>query len=436
MKKNISVWGMHCSSCELILEKEISQLKWVEVQKINHKNGKIELEIQNEEQLSEVQKIIEENGFTLWWHILKKRLDFQDIMIRIIVTFALLIWFYLFHLFDIYRFLPDTQNMSFSGAFLVWVIASLSSCLVITGGIIIGFSRYFDASSRMVSHVWVQSLFQLWRLAWFFIFGGILGYLGSIVELNLWFTGVLTFLVGGILLYMGLYILGLVPNISRFGLTLPKSIVSKLEASSHPLVAPFVGAGTFFLPCWFTQSLQLLAISTGDFLSWALIMFFFALGTFPVLFSVWLGSSYFKGKKFPLLNMVIWIIVVVFGLITLVNSYNLLWVWWTRNTQETWIEIQENKNISFETIRVSHNGWSTVPGEIELEQWGNYKIIITPEKNGIWCMTTQVIPKLSRNVSYVQAGVPIIYEIENAKKWTYPIVCASMGMSQWVIVVK
>lgn len=44
-----------------------------------------------------------------------------------------------------------------------------------------------------------------------------------------------------------------------------------------------VGGATFFLPCGFTQSMQLYTLTTGSFSTGALTMFCFALGTFPVL---------------------------------------------------------------------------------------------------------------------------------------------------------
>ncbi len=88
-----------------------------------------------------------------------------------------------------------------------------------------------------------------------------------------------------------------------------------------------------------------------------------------------------------------------------------------------------------ETINVWHDGWSTTPNTINLKAWWNYKIIITPTSDWKWCMSTQAIPTLSKKSSYVKKWVPIEYEIYNAKVWTHNIVCTSMWMKQWKIVV-
>ena len=46
-----------------------------------------------------------------------------------------------------------------------------------------------------------------------------------------------------------------------------------------------------FLPCGFTQSMQIYALSTGSFATASIIMFAFALGTLPVLALLSFSSS-------------------------------------------------------------------------------------------------------------------------------------------------
>jgi hypothetical protein len=59
---------------------------------------------------------------------------------------------------------------------------------------------------------------------------------------------------------------------------------------------PFVlGALTFFLPCGFTQSMQLYALTTGSFWQGGVTMLVFALGTLPALLGVGVVASFAKG---------------------------------------------------------------------------------------------------------------------------------------------
>lgn len=79
-----------------------------------------------------------------------------------------------------------------------------------------------------------------------------------------------------------------------------------------------IGAGTFFLPCGFTQSMQIASLSSGSFMGGVLIMLFFALGTFPVLALLSFGSvSFAQSHHAPLFMKSIGIVVIGFGLLTL-----------------------------------------------------------------------------------------------------------------------
>jgi uncharacterized protein len=77
-------------------------------------------------------------------------------------------------------------------------------------------------------------------------------------------TSIVTIIVGIIVVRMGLHILKIVPSISSFGVHLPKKRTEKILTTKNPLFAPIVGALTFFLPCGFTLSMQLVAITSGN----------------------------------------------------------------------------------------------------------------------------------------------------------------------------
>ena len=57
-----------------------------------------------------------------------------------------------------------------------------------------------------------------------------------------------------------------------------------------------LGAATFFLPCGFTQALQLYVLSQASFTAGALTMLAFALGTLPALLSLSAISSLARGS--------------------------------------------------------------------------------------------------------------------------------------------
>jgi sulfite exporter TauE/SafE len=84
----------------------------------------------------------------------------------------------------------------------------------------------------------------------------------------------------------------------------------------HATWAPvLIGIGTFFLPCGFTQAMQIAALSSGSFISGFLIMSAFALGTLPVLALLSFSSVSFAHSKYaPLFFKSAGIVVIGLGL--------------------------------------------------------------------------------------------------------------------------
>ena len=445
MKEIIHISGMHCVSCEILLEKELKKINWVELIMLSHKKWIMEITYEKKEDYDKVVKAIEKNNFKVVIEP-KKENKTSNILSNIIAILVIIILLIFSQLFDLYKYVPDTNTLSYSGAFLVWIIASISTCLAITWWIIIGFSKYIDSTHTSLWHVKVQLWFQIWRILWFFLLWGLLWLTGQLISISFSFTAILSFSIWILLLYMWLNIMWILPSLSKFWVHMPKSFTSKIECLWKTQYAPIVWALTFFLPCWFTQTIQLLAISSGSFWVWWLVMFFFALWTFPALFSVGLGSSYFNDKKLPILNNIIASILIFFWIITISNSSNLL-SFYSPSSNNTNIVKQEvvtkqevvkkqKKDNLVEIVRVWHDWWNTDPREVILEKWKNYKVIVTPDSNGKGCMSTQLIPKLKSKVSYVRKWQDIVYEFNNAMSWTYEIVCGSMWMLQGRIIIK
>lgn len=438
MKKIINISGMHCVSCEMLLEKELKKIDSVKLLMVSHKKWLMEIEYENESDYKKVINIIEKNWYKVWdiwkwenfvWKILSNIIILLIVLILVIYTKA----------FDLYKFIPNIDTISYSWAFFVWIIASLSTCLAIVWWLIISFSKYVDSKNGNNWHLKVQLWFQIWRILWFTFLWWILWLTWKVIGISFWFSWIFTFVVWILFFYLGLNILWILPSISSLWIHMPKWLVSKIESIKQPKYAPIVWALTFFLPCGFTQTMQLLAISSGSFVSWAMIMLLFALWTFPVLFSLWMSTSYFKEKNFSIFNKIVAIILIFFSITTITNSYNLLSYYIPQSNNSVITQNEENKdslNSQAEVINLWHDWYNTDPENIVLEKWKNYKIVITPESDGKWCMSTQLIPKLKTDISYVRKWEQIVYDINNAQAGTYEIVCGSMWMLQWKIIIK
>ena len=226
-------------------------------------------------------------------------------------------------LFDWITF--DKDELSIGLAFLVGVVASISTCLAVVGAVVISFAAKYQTKGNFYqSNIKPHLLFHLGRLISFFFLGGLLGVIGGWFELSGTVMGWFTIIIGIILIWLGLNIVGLLPPITKCGIRMPRKTMKvwdRLQSSHHPLTPIIIGAFTFFLPCGFTQSMQLFAVSTGSFFSGAMIMVLFALGTAPVLLGLGFATSKFSHMKATLFKLIIGMVVIGFALSTLLSGF-------------------------------------------------------------------------------------------------------------------
>lgn len=437
MKKTLYVEGIHCASCEILLTKELNDIKWIKVLSVSYKTWKIVFDWKDKTLNKKAFEIIKKSGYNI-----KDKIDVIKKEGKDKINWFLILWIlfvsWLIMLFlsqlNVYQYLPNTDEISIGIALLMWLIASISTCLAVTGSVVLWFWKYIDDSKRMLWHLRVQWSFHIWRILWFFFLWWVLWLIGQVFKLSFWANAVVTIIIGLVLAYMWLHMLEVLPSITKLWFHMPKKLSKGVFNIKNPVFAPIVWALTFFLPCWFTQSMQLVAIWSGDFWQGGFVMAMFAIWTMPVLLVIWLGWSYISWNKFKILNQFVWALILFFWLFSISNGWTLIWNNSSRN-------LDFDKDVmasqaTYENIEVGHNGWSLEPKQVELDYGKNYKLVIIPNSNGIGCMSTMIIPKVSRDVHRIIKGQPIIYELVWLKKWKYPVVCASMGMYQWELIVK
>jgi sulfite exporter TauE/SafE len=143
-------------------------------------------------------------------------------------------------------------------------------------------------------------------------------------------TFALDFIVGLVMLVMGINLLGIFSFTKRLQPVMPEFISRHalgIRRFNHIFTPVLLGAATFFLPCGFTQSMQIYALSTGDFFRGGLSMLSFALGTLPVLFLMSFSSFAVENKKrLGIFFKTVGIIVIFFALFNIINSLALVGV--------------------------------------------------------------------------------------------------------------
>jgi sulfite exporter TauE/SafE len=222
----------------------------------------------------------------------------------------------------------DATGKGLFAVFGVGLVAAFSSCTAVISGLILGMSsrqavQHPNASfgKRMQPH----TLFNVGRLVGFAGFGAMVGALGSVFELSSLANGILVLAIAVLMIGVGIDLLRIFP--AGFGLRVPKKFSQAIHRLSerNDMIAPMMlGALTFFLPCGFTQSMQLYALSTGSTVQAAMIMAAFALGTTPALLGFGAMASALRGLVLKRFTFAIGAVVVALGMANISNGATLL----------------------------------------------------------------------------------------------------------------
>jgi sulfite exporter TauE/SafE len=415
------------------LESELKKEALISDARVDSRTGLAEISFNDSSDDTLIKTVVERAGYYLGEEENNSNKEglAKKILSSALFLFLAAIFAFIFSRLGLDRFLPmDKEGISVIAAFATGVAASLSTCLALTGGLIIGLSAATSktqGTETRTNPVRTQLSFQLGRLVSFFVLGGLLGLLGQAVSFSPPVLAGLSALFAIIMLYLGLYIMGLVPDISRFGLRLPRSLQNSIDSytkKNNGTMPALLGALTFFLPCGFTQSMQLLAVASGSFLIGGLIMLVFALGTFPILFAVGLGSSLSEGLKAPYVKRFIGALVVVLSLFSANSALVLAGAPLNLKSNDKQTVDMAQKNDDVQVVRMDIDS-NFVQDEFRVTvgvpvRWEINAIHLTG------CSNEVIIPRLGLSSDKLKPGINIL-EFTPTETGTLPFSCW-MGM--------
>ncbi|MEK6899616.1 MAG: sulfite exporter TauE/SafE family protein, partial [Nanoarchaeota archaeon] len=228
------------------------------------------------------------------------------------------------------KYLGVTDNMGYGFIFILGLVAAMSTCLAVAGGLLLSVSAKFNERNPNASS-WQKFkphiFFNVGRVLSYTILGGAIGALGSVLTLSSGASGIITIIASILMIIMGLQLLGIFPWLNKLQIKMPKFLAHKVydaESGNSSKIAPFLfGASTFFLPCGFTQALQLYVLGKGSFLTGALTMLAFSIGTLPSLMSIGAFSSFTKGNIQRYFTTFAAVLVIILGAVNLAPGFNL-----------------------------------------------------------------------------------------------------------------
>ena len=172
------------------------------------------------------------------------------------------------------------------------------------------------------------NLFLFSKIVAYTLYGAALGALGSIFSLTPAMRGYLQIFIAIFMIGNALRLLNVHPIFRYFNIEPPASLrrwIRQKSKNQDAWFSPvFLGALTILIPCGITQAMLALAISTGDPLQGAMIMFAFTLGASPVFFTL----TYLMTRLGTLMEKYflrfVALVLFIFALISLDSGLNLI----------------------------------------------------------------------------------------------------------------
>ncbi|MBI2459569.1 MAG: sulfite exporter TauE/SafE family protein [Parcubacteria group bacterium] len=437
----IPIKGMHCKSCEILVEEQLKAVKGVKKAVVNHRRDLAEIYYHDKSPDPEaIKTAIEKAGYSLgkeetkgWFS--KNKADYRELGVAALFLLGLYFMFKGLGLTNINILPSGNDGVTVPLVLLVGLTAGFSTCMALVGGLVLGLSARHNElhpEASAIEKFRPHLFFNLGRIVSYIFLGGLLGLLGSVIQLSNTALGLITIAVGLVMLIMGLQLIEIFPWAHKLKLTLPKGLSRALGIGNHQKEYSHknslaLGAVTFFLPCGFTQAMQVIAVSTGSFFSGALVMGLFALGTAPGLLAVGGLAAAVKGAFARKFFKFAGLVVLFFAIFNLSNGLNLTGFNLAYGQTKSAVNIND-PNVAMENgvqvVRMTQTGNGYSPNSFTIKQGVPVKWIIDAQSQ-FSCTSGMVMPKynIRKNLTL---GENII-EFTPAETGSIPFSC-SMGM--------
>lgn len=437
----VYVKGMHCPSCDVLVKDMFEKLPNVKSVKANYRTQEAIVEYKGHLDTAKVNKDLAQYGYEITDKNSAQEVEPMSKRLLDVATIGGLL-FILFYFAKEFNFLPEfgaISQITYTSAFILGLVASTSSCMATSGALFmttIGNTRVETEDSKLSSSLFPAISFNLGRVLSYGFFGFLTGLLGKGIAQSSQQGEWLSLFVAVTMLLIGLDMLKLLPFSANFTAGLNKRIFGWLE---KPLLryprrtSLLLGASTYFLPCGFTQSVQIYALGLANPWQSAGLMLMFALGTVPALLALAFASSFTQSFTKGYYAKVVGVFVLIVGFSSVATFLSLRGVrisFLDTTSQPILNNILVKNGVQVATMTANNKGYS--PNSFTVKAGVPVKWVINGE--AIYgCQGVLVSPKIAVNKTLAQ-GQNVI-EFTPKEKGVIPFSC-TMGMytGQFVVI--
>ncbi|MGR9014829.1 MAG: urease accessory protein UreH domain-containing protein [Gammaproteobacteria bacterium] len=334
--QSITIHGMHCTGCETVIENAVIQLPGID--EVNADFTRDSVIIRYDDRLisiAEISACIENSGYQAdletaphsqnsSLNAASESRDHFDLRIAlrksIAVILALMgIVFILWldnWLMD-YTDLPKLdRNISYGLLTLIGFLTSFH-CVGMCGPLIISYAAK-SATGGYKSYS-SHFLYGFGKTLSYTCIGALFGAFGSVIAFTPFTQGAVGIAAGVFLILFSLHMLEVFPELNHFRIKVP-AIVMRLigkeyRKHSNPFIIGLMNG--LMVICGPLQAMYVMAAGTGNWIDGAAALFFFGIGTLPILFSFGFLTSLLSTNLTPKLLKASGVIVMILGAIML-----------------------------------------------------------------------------------------------------------------------
>jgi sulfite exporter TauE/SafE/copper chaperone CopZ len=297
----VPVAGMTCRSCEVRINRFVGRIPGVEHVAASAVRGTVEVQSATPVPAAALRSAINAAGYELGrspW-VERDPVVWGTAGIGLVIVLGLAIALQVSGVGNLANGAGDLASGGLAVAMLLGLAAGVSTCMAMVGGLVLALSASFasaraaqGASTGGVAQLRPVVVFLAGRVLGYGLFGAVLGAIGATLALPAQVTAALMVAVAVLMTLLGIRLTGLSPRVAAWSPTLPVGFARRLGLADEQRGgysdgrAALLGAATFFMPCGFTQAVQVFALSTGSPLYAGALLAVFALGTAPGLLAL------------------------------------------------------------------------------------------------------------------------------------------------------
>ena len=320
------VMGMTCRSCEVRIAKFVGKLPNVEHVSASAVKGQVTVETSGPVNAASIEKAINKAGYEIGhtpWLVGDPKI-WATAGMGVLLVAVIAVMAQVTGLGDLASGAGDLSKGGLVVALLLGLAAGVSTCMALVGGLVLGLSAAYASGRPELSGAAAMrpaAVFVGGRIAGYAIFGAVLGAIGASITMPPMLTAVLMITVAVVMLLLGTRLTGLSPRLAGWSPTLPMGLGGRLGLTEggagaySDTRAGLLGAASFFLPCGFTQAIQIYALSTGNPLFAAALLGTFAIGTAPGLLALAGLPIVVPSRAKPTLMRLVGVVVIGFAIL-------------------------------------------------------------------------------------------------------------------------